>query len=378
MRIGLNLLHLHEGIGGVWNYVENLMNALGKYEKTHTYVVFVTCHSRCLVPETNNFIAVVIPISPLNVGVRIVFENTLLHCLGKKYRIDCLHWFANVVSPVCLVPCLVTVHDLLPLKHPGTYSLLKRLYLRLMFRITAKKARSILAISRTTAKDVQRFLAPVTNRIHVVPVILDPRFDLTSGHRAGGFKKKHLLPAHFWLYVANFYPHKNHVRLLYAYAGLKQKGLHPWPLVLRGDAGPDTGSMLVNIQNEIEKLGLSKDVIWLGRLDYGELPALYASASALVFASLFEGGGIPVIEAMACGCPVAASDIPAVKESAGDAALFFDGKSSTAIENAMADLQHNTVLQQELKARGIVRASRFSGERTIKKLVAAYVQAAGQ
>ena len=113
-------------------------------------------------------------------------------------------------------------------------------------------------------------------------------------------------------------------------------------------------------------------MIWLKRLPYSALPLLYSSASALIFPSLFEGGGIPVIEAMACGCPVVSSSIDVVKEFTGDAAYYFNGKSTKEISSAMLKLQGDKKVRDELIFKGIERAKFFSGKEVVKKLLVAY------
>lgn len=372
MRIGLNLLHMHDGIGGVWNYVENLVFALGDLDRQNTYIVFVSRQSQCLVPDQENFQKVLININPFKAWQRIVFENTILHYYGRKHKIDCFHWFANVLSPFLLVPGLVTIHDLLPLRNPGAYSKIKHLYLSILLNITAKKAKSILPISNATALDIIQILKPKTDKLHVLPVILNNIFKPSRNAEVIKFKKKYNLPDNFWLYVANFYSHKNHIRLINAYSDLKKQEVNSWPLVLRGDSGTDTGITKQLIKAEIKKLNLDKDVIWLPRLAYSELPLLYSGAGALIFSSLFEGGGIPVIEAMACGCPVAASDIRVVKEFAQEAAFFFNGESIGSICGAMSKLQNSTRLREKMIHKGMNRSGFFTRERVVKKLLSAY------
>lgn len=372
MRIGLNLLHMHDGIGGVWNYVENLIFALGELDKQNTYIVFVTRQSECLVPDQRNFIKIIININPLKTWCRILFENTILHYLGWKHKIDCFHWFANMVSPFSIVPGLVTIYDLLPLRNPGSYSRIKHLYLKIVLNVTAKKAKAILPISHATSLDIVRILKPKTDKLHVLPVIINETFKPSQESEIKKFKHRYQLPDKFWLYVANYYPHKNHIRLINAYSNLKKHEENPWPLVLRGDSGQDTGTTKALIKDEIKKLNLDKNVIWLPRLAYHELPLLYSGASALIFPSLFEGCGIPVIEAMACGCPVAVSDIDVVKEFAQEAALFFDGKSVDDMCNVMIKLQNNSGVRMKIIKRGMVRSSSFRGEQVVHKLLTAY------
>jgi glycosyltransferase involved in cell wall biosynthesis len=119
---------------------------------------------------------------------------------------------------------------------------------------------------------------------------------------------------------------------------------------------------------------VSAKVVWLPRLDYADLPLLYSAATALVFPSLFEGGGIPVIEAMACGCPVAASTIPAVQEFAGNAALLFDPERDAGIKAAMETLQSDEALRRQLIQKGICRARDFLPALVVKNLTAAYAR----
>jgi len=363
---------MHEGIGGVWNYVENLISAIGDLDRQNTYIVFVTRQSLRLVPDQKNFKKILININPLKAWHRILFENTILHYYGWKHKIDCFHWFANVLSPFLLVPGLVTIYDLLPLRNPGSYSKIKHLYLKIVLNITARKAKSILPISNTTALDIIQILKPKTDKLHVLPVIINDMFKPSQEGEIKKFKDRYNLPEKFWLYVANFYPHKNHIRLINSYSDLKKQGQNPWPLVLRGDSGTDTGITKELIKAEIKKLNLDEDVIWLPRLAYHELPLLYSGASALIFPSLFEGCGIPVIEAMACGCPVAASDIKVVKEFADEAAFFFNGKSIDNICRAMVKLQSDPLFREKLINKGINRSRFFTGKHVVEKLLSAY------
>ena len=372
MRIGLNLLHMHDGIGGVWNYVENIISASGEFDHKNIYFVFVTTQSECLVPDKENFRKILISINPLKTAHRILYENTVLHYQGWKYKLDCFHWFANMVSPFSFIPGLVTIYDLLPLRNPGSYSYIKHLYLKIVLSITAKKAKSILPISNTTALDIIQILKPETDKLHVLPVIINDTFKAAQEDEINKFKNRYKLPDKFWLYVANFYPHKNHINLIKAYSVFKKQVVNSWPLVLRGDSGQDTGTTKELIKAEIKKFNLEKDVIWLPRLAYHELPLLYSGADALIFPSLFEGCGIPVIEAMACGCPVAASGLEVIKEFADDAACFFDGGNIDNICNAMVTLQSDSNLREILVKRGIKRSKIFKGKNVVKKLLSAY------
>jgi len=361
MRIGLNLLHAYPGIGGVWNYIAGLVKALAEFDAVNTYVAFVNDDSKKLIPRASNFVCVASPVNPRHRTSRVIYENTLLDLKAGQMDIACMHWFANVMTPFSRIPGVVTIHDLLPLHRPDLFSLKKRLYLKTMLGRTIHKARVLLPVSRATHGD-----------LHIVlPAVIDEQFQPLERKYLGQFQSKYALPAKYFLYVAHTYPHKNHTGLLRAYSHLKSGGFEPWPLVLRGDA--KEGEPGVN--QLIKSLRLENDVIRLPHIQYDELPALYSGAGALVFPSIFEGGGIPVIEAMACGCPVVADRIPAILETAGDAALFFDTDHKNDLSQAMKTIQQNQDLRNKLKTNGKEITKKHDGKNITGKLISAYKMA---
>lgn len=366
MRIGLNLLHALPEIGGGWNYIANLVAGLGECDDTNTYVAFVTRASECLVPAKPNFESVIIDIRSASRVQRVVFENTVLQVVAKRHKLDCMHWFANTQALINAVPGVVTVYDLASFLHAA--SRVKRYYLRLMISVTAKRASVLLPISQATAQELHQILNVDLARMVVIPPVLNSQFKLATAEEIASFRAKYRLPDRFWLYVAHMYPHKNHVRLLQAYRGLKSSGFAPWPLVLRGD--PHGAE--VQVRDMITYLDLERDVIFLLPLSQEELPVLYSAATALVFPSLYEGGGIPVVEAMACGCPVIASSIPPVMEFAGEAASYFDPRDPAAIGQAMMALQYDTEQQEKNRQAGLARAEEFIASRVVGNLLAAY------
>jgi glycosyltransferase involved in cell wall biosynthesis len=368
MRIGLNLLHALPEIGGGWNYIQNLVVALGEYDRTNSYVAFVTHASECLVPTQPNFEHVLVKLHSESRPRRIVYENTVLQYLARKRHLDCMHWFASTQGIVNTVPAVVTVHDLQPFLNYAGFSLFKRVYLRLMMSITMRRASILLPVSQATARDLERRLNADPGRMVVIPAVVGDLFKPATVEDIASFRARYCLPEHFWLYVAHLYPHKNHVRLLRAYYQLKQAGHQPWPLVLRGDPyGAE-----IQVRQHIARWHLEEDVIWLPRLVQRELVALYSAASALIFPSLYEGGGIPVLEAMACGCPVVASDIPPVREFAGDAASYFDPTNVDSIAQTMLAFQNGTIDRERGRQRGLSRVAEFRAESVVVRLLAAY------
>jgi len=370
MRIGLNLLHALPEIGGGWNYIQNLVTALGDYDHTNSYVTFVTHASECLVPTQPNFERVLVKLHSESRPQRIVYENTVLQYLARKHHLDCMHWFASTQGIVNTVPAVVTVHDLQPFLNYAGFSLFKRVYLRWMMFITVRQASVLLPVSQATASDLQRRLSADPARMVVIPAVVEESFKPAATEDIASFRARYCLPERFWLYVAHFYPHKNHMRLLRAYYQLKQAGHQPWPLVLRGDPyGAE-----ISVRQNIALWHLEGDIIWLPRLGQRELVALYSSASALIFPSLYEGGGIPVLEAMACGCPVVASDIPPVREFAGDGASYFDPTNVDSIAQAMLAFQNGTIDHDQGRQMGLSRVTEFRARPVVVRLLAAYAR----
>ncbi len=369
MRIGLNLLHTTPEIGsGGWNYIAGLVSALEESKSKNHYLAFVTSASECLVPRSINFERVMININPQSRVQRIAYENSWLQVYATRFKLDCMHWFANTQAWINTVPGFVTVYDLQPFRDLYKFSSTKRLYLRIMMSRTARCAHMLLPMSEATASELNLILSVERSRMIVIPPCVKPIFKPAQSHVVASFRLKNNLPEYFWLYVAHFYPHKNHVGLLYAYHRLKSAGFAPWPLVLRGDPRGSED----DIKRTIADLSLSSDVYFMPPVSEAELPVLFSAATALVYPSLYEGGGIPVVEAMASGLPVVASNIPSVQEFAGDAACYFSPEITESISNAMYSFQNDSQRRRACLLAGITRSRSFSPSQIGQKLASAY------
>jgi glycosyltransferase involved in cell wall biosynthesis len=372
MKIGLNLLHAMPEIGGGWNYIANLIAALGLYDPHNSYIAFVTKYSAGLLPKSPNFSRIFIRIDPAHRVQRILYENTLLPLLAKKKRIECLHWFSGTQGLFCSVPSVVTIYDLQAFMLLTKFSPAKRAYLRFMKRRAFEKSNLLLPISSSTAGLLQQAFGVSPKRMVTIPPVLPTVYRPESDEGRERFKKRYSLPDHFWLYVAHMYAHKNHLRLLEAFAELKKDGFPIWPLALRGDPHGSEG----DIEEAIIRLDLKKDVVLLPRLEGEEMRGLYSAATALIFPSLYEGSGIPVLEAMACSCAIVASDIPPVRENAGDAAVYFDPQSVASIKRAIVEFQGTSLDSvAERRRRGLERIEPYRPRRVVDKLTDAYESA---
>src|SRR4030065_1333494 len=147
IRVGLNLLHAMPEVGGVWNYMANLISALHQSNDDYEYIAFVTDVSKHLLPLNSRIKPVHINIRPIYRGQRIFFENTGLQHLAHNYSLDCMHWFANTCSILHMVPSVVTIHDLLVFRNPRLFYWIKRFYLINMMKFTARSASILLPVS---------------------------------------------------------------------------------------------------------------------------------------------------------------------------------------------------------------------------------------
>lgn len=267
-------------------------------------------------------------------------------------------------------PTILTVYDVIPLRYPYYVSWRARLLFRLMKRLAIRTADAIIAISHATARDMQTFFNVDPTRMHVIPLAADRHFRPLPPEKQAEARTRMGLPARYVLYVGSNKPHKNLTRLVRAWATLRPPDT---TLIIAGawlPAYPEPLQLAMH-------LGLGEQQIrFLGPVDEHDLPALYASALAFVFPSLYEGFGLPVLEAMACGVPVACSNVSSLPEVAGEAALLFDPHDANAIAAALERLLHDTTLRETLAAQGLAQAARFSWEATAQQTVALYRQTA--
>lgn len=244
---------------------------------------------------------------------------------------------------------VVTVHDLIPLHFPQEFSRAQILYCRQYLPAVMQQSEHIICNSLTTAKDITKFLAIPEDKITAIPLAID------KNH----YKFLNLPRQNYFLYYGRHNPYKNINRLISAFAALPN--YQDYELWL---AGPSDKRYTPILKAQVEQLDITHQVKFLDYIPYSELPKIINQAIALVFPSLWEGFGFPVLEAMACKTPVITSNISSLPEVAGDAAIFINPYNISEITEAMQIIATNNSLRANLSTQSIARANNFSWEKT--------------
>jgi glycosyltransferase involved in cell wall biosynthesis len=368
MRIGLNLLPVVPDIGGAWQYIANLLTAVSTHDLENEYVGIVSSASAALLPTQKNFKVIHVPLRTSWRPLRIAYENTVFPRVAGNLRLDCVHHLFGTQPLVSREPTVVSVFDVMVFERPQDFPPAKRLYLQRMRRKTARHASIIAPMSYSTATALHDLLDVPDDRMVVIPTALGAQFRPQNRADVEAFRAHHALDAQFWLCVSGSFRHKNLVGLIDAYALLHHNRPSGWRLVIRGAPTDDVAERIMTHR-------LEDRVRFLPPLVAEKMPLLYAAAGALIFPSLYEGGGIPVMEAMASGCPVVASDLPTTREFAGDAALRFNAASAEDMARAMDEAERSSELRWRLARAGFERAPAFSTTPVAAACIEAYRRA---
>ncbi len=298
--------------------------------------------------------------SPLR---RIVWEQAIQPFALRDF--DLYHALAFVAPLPLAAPMVVTVYDLSFIHYPERLPVSRRLYLRLLTGLTCRRARRVIAISESTARAVARTLGVPADKIDVAQPGYDAdRFRPLPADEIAAFKRRKNLPDRFWLFLGTLEPRKNLPVLLEAYAALDERP----PLILAGGKGWDTDHLF----ETVDRLNLASDVSFPGFIAADEIHFWYNCADAFIYPSVFEGFGLPVLEAMACGTPVIVSDASSLPEVAGDAGLCVPPDDVSAWRAALARVEGDAEWRRTASERGIVRAWRFRWTDTAQKTIQSY------
>lgn len=386
MHIGINghLLSLDATYRatGVSNYILHLLHGLSAIDSQNRYTVFTGRWARSR--ERQQGLALgpnfrlrptLIPESPP--PYRLLWEQTAQPL--RSLSLDVLHNPVNVVPLVARAKRVVTIHDLAFLRFQDKHAASKRNYLRVMTRLSARRADVIIAVSECTRQDVITLLDASPEKVVTIPEAADDTYrplGLTPKGNAeiAAFKQQRGLPDRYFLTIGTLEPRKNIPLLLDAYAQLvaeqRSNGDVPHLII----AGPK-GWMFDSIFAKVKERGLESRVHFPGFVPRDEVVWWVNGAVASVYLSAFEGFGLPPLEAMSCGVPVLVNDASSLPEVVGDAGLRVKAEDTPAVTAALHSLATDADLRADLSQRSLERAAQFSWQRTAQATLAVYERA---
>ncbi len=372
LHIGLNahllsLASTYRG-AGIHRYIHNLLLNLALTAQENRYTVFLS--DRRFPPNP----ALILRTSRLPTAqplVRIGWEQLVQPFVLWREKIDLLHSLAFVTPLLSPCPAVVTIYDLSFILLPRNFRHGRRLYLALFSRLSARKARRIITISESTRRDTVRWLNVPSEKIDVVYCGVDQAFHPLPEEEVASFRQKYGLPERFILFVGTIEPRKNVARLIEAYSLLGDGQIK---LVIGGARGWFYKEVFVRL----EELGLTDNVLFPGYIPPAELPLWYNAAELFVYPSLYEGFGLPPLEAMACGTPVITSNVSSLPEVVGEAGLTVDPMDSKGLAEAIHRVLGDETLRQSMREQGLARAGRFSWAKAARETVEVYRRALGR
>lgn len=385
MHVGLNALDLFPGrAGGIETYFRNLLAALQDLPPGDDRYTLL-----CLRP-----VAAELPVTSSAFRVREyacgrpsagwLLRRSLLRAGGpdvlapvvNRLRLDVVHHpFTTINTPGLRAPAVLSFMDMQHEFFPENFTPAELRRRRRAYRASVAAAARVIAISNHVKGTLVNVYGVDPAKVDVVHFGSAPEFrPVDDPARIAAARRRHGLERPFLFYPAASWPHKNHVALLRALRLLLDRGRFDGDLALSGIAREAHGV----VGAEIARLGLRERVRILGYLPARELPDIYAAAELLVFPSLFEGFGLPLLEAMACGCPVVCSSATSLPEIAGEAALLFDPRSPEELAERIAEVLEQPETRRRLRAAGLARAAEFRWDRAARETVEVYRRAAAE
>jgi glycosyltransferase involved in cell wall biosynthesis len=360
---------------GIGTYVRNLVRRLARLDRETTYYLFCKSSDEATLRDlAENFVPVVDDAAGYGLVEHLSIPRKL-----RRLKADLLHTPHYVLPLFCTTPSVVTIHDcihlLFPQYLPTRYAWR---YAHYMMGSAVRRAAVVFTVSEASRRDILHFF-PRTEpeKVQVVPNTLDPEVLEDPGpEEMERVRERYQIRGRFVLYAGNIKPHKNLDRLIRAFSLLRREGSHDdVRLVIVGSAEENKYAAL---RRTAEITGVRNEVRFFGFVPDRTLSALYRLASVFAFPSLYEGFGLPPLEAMACGTPVVTSKLSSLPEVVGDAAVFVDPWSVEDIADGLGRALSDDVLRADLRTRGFERARAFSWERSVKAIHEGYMKALGR
>ena len=352
---------------GVSHYVEALLHHLGHIDTHNRYTVYTTKGvDAAALGLPQNFVVRQSRFPTINPRVRIPWEQLVAPISLAREGADVYHGVLNVMPILAGIPSVVTIHDLSAMLFPQTFRRINRMYTRWAINVSAKRAAHIFTVSEYARQEIITHLKVPAARVTVTYDACDERFRPSAPTELAAFRQRNGLPERFLFYLGTLEPRKNIPRLLDAYAKIAHEV--DVPLLIGGGKG----WLYEPILAQAERLQLGDKLKFVGYIPQEEQHLWYGAATAFVFPSLYEGFGMPPLEAMACGTPVIVSNASSLPEVTGDAGLQVDPYDVDGWADAMRRVLTDRTLHADLAARGPLQAAKFSWVDTAQRTLEVY------
>jgi glycosyltransferase involved in cell wall biosynthesis len=384
-RIGIDATALHSHPVGASNYIIQLTRALARLKEagdSHPGIdqsdwlelfIFVQKSRLAMidVKETPDSHLVIIP--DMAPSVRLVWEQINLPRLANSKNIDLLHSLHYTMPLAYRSRSVVTFHDMTFFLFPQLHTLPKRYFFRFFIHTSSRQASALIADSESTRQDAIRLVGIPAEKIFTAQLGVTQEFHCIKDESAlEQARQKYHLPEHFLLFVGMIEPRKNLPALLEAFSSIADQ-IPEYHLVF---AGPK-GWMVEDILQQKCAPKINGKVHFPGYVEQADLPLVYNMADVFIYPSIYEGFGLPVLEAMACGTPVITSNVSSMPEIVGEAGVLLPPDDSQALAQAILELVNDPAERQRLSVKGLERAMAFTWERTADKTLAVYRHALG-
>ncbi|MFQ5998545.1 MAG: glycosyltransferase family 4 protein [Candidatus Bathyarchaeia archaeon] len=363
MKIGVMLRHFKRQPGGLGTYTNNLLDYLLKIDTKNHYVFTY---------KDENLLGSYLPYPNVEeIVVRsssnLTWDQIAIPTVAKRKELDL------IFNPKLTVPIFSRCKKLFTMAggdwfvFPHNYVWYDRIYHKVFAPLYFRSADAIISISESATQDIINNVKVDEEKIHTIHLGVNEHFrPIDDEQHLEAVARRYNLPEHFILFVGQIYPMKNVGGIIKAFAKFHKQ--IPHKLVIVGKPGLKYKKELALI----DKYNLGKHVTLIGWIPYEDLPAFYNLAELFLFPSLYEGFGIPLLEAMACGCPVVTSNRGATGEVVGDAAMLVDPTDASSISNGVYDVMTQPELRQDLIDRGFKRVKNFSWERCARETLALF------
>ncbi|MCL5795420.1 MAG: glycosyltransferase family 4 protein [Patescibacteria group bacterium] len=368
MKIAIDARFYRKSTGGIGRYTRALLLELSRIDGKNQYTIFLTSNDKLEYDiKAKNFTVRVIDIKHYSISEQTKFLKIL-----NQGKFDLVH-FTNFNHPILYKKKFIaTIHDLTLMLYPGgKYSLIKKAGFKLVITRAVKNAARVISVSEATKQDLINVLSAGPGKIEVIYEGIDDNYNVKcqmSNVKTIEILKKYNISKPYLLFISQWRPHKGIIQLVEAFKILKEKYTIPHQLVI-------VGKPIYNfpeIPYTIHHTPYTKDIVTPGFVAESDLPILYQNADIFVFPSHYEGFGLPPLEAMACGVPVAASNVSCIPEILGKAAIYFDPYEPADIAQKIQKIITEPNLRKKLIQDGVTQSKKYSWHKMAKETLALY------